>query len=308
MNPSTIRRIPGRGPRRRRRPAIGALLAAAILWTPLAASAQSSDLRALTDMVRRLELQVSALERSLLARDRRGPNSVLEIDPTAPTTNAQFVLRLSDIEEVLRQMTGRLEQLENNFNRQADNLERLAADVDFRLRTLEAGGQRAAQPDGAAPIPGPIGPVGQPATGRPDEAASAPPSLLLPPGPPELQYNFAYDFLLRGRYAEAQAAFEAFIAAHPDDPRSGNSQHWLGQTYYARDQFDDAARAFARGFERYPDSDRVTDNLLWLGLSLTQLGRTENACDTFNLLLEDYPQAPSNVRQRAVQQHGTLAC
>jgi tol-pal system protein YbgF len=130
----------------------------------------------------------------------------------------------------------------------------------------------------------------------------------LPAGDPQTQYNFAYNLVLNGRFAEAQSAFEAFIEANPEDALAGNSQYWVGETFYARGQFENAARAFARGFERYPASSKTTDNLLKLGMALARLDRDRNACDTFNLLLREYPQAPSSVRERALRERSLISC
>ncbi|MCZ6765038.1 MAG: tol-pal system protein YbgF [Alphaproteobacteria bacterium] len=356
IQPVTPLRLSGIG-RWRAAVIFSTVIAATVLAAPTLVHAQSRELPGLADALRRLELQVQVLERTVFqGRDVPAP-SLLEVNPADPTSAAQLLIRLGEMEQVLRTVTGRLEQLENDVTRQASLIERLGADFDFRLRVLEEAGQQLASAPSSPGLPAPTStstpqtstpqtatpPTLKPPTLKPPPLPTRPPgpvvlrspppspsptplsivpvapasppsvtvagpSFSLPAGSPQTQYNFAYDFLLQGRYSEAQAAFQAFVVINPDDPLAGNSQYWLGETHYARGQYDDAARAFARGFERYPNSGKVTHNLLKLGMSLAQLDQNENACNTLGLLLNEYPQAPSSVRERANRERTSLAC
>jgi tol-pal system protein YbgF len=285
------------------------------------AYAQSGELQNLIESVRRLELQLSTLERNLnQPGSQRGAEALAPRTPVVPGNAAELLIRVTEIEQALRNVTGRLETLENELIQQRQSTDRTLSDITFRLQILESGG--------TSGLPGPVGPtLGSGATGPksptvtppvignapagsdgPPEVASAGPRIELPAGDPQTQYNFAYNLVLNGRFAEAQSAFEAFIEANPEDALAGNSQYWVGETFYARGQFENAARAFARGFERYPASSKTTDNLLKLGMALARLDRDRNACDTFNLLLREYPQAPSSVRERALRERSLISC
>ncbi len=281
---------------------LGVLLLAALIAVfaaPRQAEAQSIEVQRLIENVRRLELQLAAVERDVY-QGRTSTVELAQANAGTPNNAALLLIRINELELELRGITGRLETLENALNRQNDFIDRTLGDLDFRLKTIEENSQTA--------LPGP---VGQGPT-QPDETtpqvASAGPLTVLPDGGPQIQYNFAYNFVLNGLFPEAQSAFEAFIEAHPDDPLAGNSQYWIGETFFARGQFESASRAFARGFERYPDSSKVTDNLLKLGISLARLDRDQNACDTFNMLLDDFPQAPNSVRERATRERSLLPC
>ena len=275
------------------------LLAFAVAGPATPALAQSSELRSLIEAVRRLELQLSILERNVYqgggtAFGPRRPAASVE-----PASAAQLLLRINGLEQELRLITGRLEELENKIAQLADLVDRQLGDIDFRLRSLEEGRALPGSDQagtGPAPLPGPLG------------RGVAPPTVQLPDGSPQEKYDYAFSFVQAQQLDQAQAAFEAFMGAHPDDPLAGSSQYWIGQIFFIREQYDPAARAFARGFERYPKGYKVADGLLGLGRSLAQLGRAQNACDTFDLLLDEYPQAPANVRERAARDRAELGC
>lgn len=271
----------------------------ALFVSPHEASTQSSDVQKLIENVRRLELQLATLERDVY-QGRTGQEGLLRADAGALNNAALLLIRINELELELRGITGRLETLENGLNRQNDLFGRTLSDIDFRLKIIEESGQTS--------LLGPVGQGSSASDGTPPQIASAGPRVTLPDSDPQTQYNFAYNFVLNGRFPEAQSAFEAFIEAHPDDPLAGNSQYWIGETFFARGEFESASRAFARGFERYPDSSKVTDNLLKLGISLARLDQDQNACNTFDLLLRDFPQAPNSVRERAARERSLLPC
>ena len=285
---------------------LAALLAVGLSGPAQPVQAQRADIQSLTNTVRQLQRQLQALERSVGRSTDGTRGSPLALDNAAPNTAAQLLLRVNDLERELRIVTGRIEETENDIAILSRRLERTLVDFDFRLRVLEGGGQApvaTAPAIGDGDLPRTLGP----SVPKPSDLSSGA-GVRLPASGPDSQYSSAYDLVLQGRYAQAQTAFEAFISANPDHERAGNSQYWLGETFFARGQFDSAARAFARGFERYPDSEKVTHNLLKLGMSLAQLDRADNACDTFDLLLDDFPAAPTSVLQRAVRERELLTC
>ncbi len=259
---------------------------------------------------------------------------------------ADLEVRLGQLENQIATVNGRNEELAHSIAELRQRLDKLQSDIDLRLSALEraqgiAPGGAAGQPSaGLAPAPGaaaaPPGPAAPPAQaggngiGRPGPGApprplgtlpqnavpqGAPPPqpesqvASLPPGPPDKQYDYAIDLLLKQQdYGKAEAAFEAFIAAHPKDKLAGNAQYWLGRIHFARGDFQKAAFAFAEAIEKYPKSAKAPDSLLDLGMSLARLGKTAQACTAFARLKENFPKASETVKRRAVAEQQRLKC
>jgi tol-pal system protein YbgF len=310
--------------------------------------AEAQDVQSLAETVSRLERQLQTLERNVYRSGgaRPAPTSsppVASGGGGTPAGAAQLNVRIGEIEEQLRQVTGDVEKIGFEVRQLASRLDKLVTDVDYRLRTLEQGASAnvaAAQPAtegkpaGAAPAssagaaqPGTLGtltesqlraanaapsaapPAGQVATVPPaGQAAATGGTVSLPAVEPAAQYEYAFSYLMRRDFPGAEEAFRQFLAANPEDSRAGNAQYWLGETYYARNDFETAARVFAEGWQRYPGSNKAPDNLLKLGLSLVALGRKDDACITFAKLASDYPGAPANILQHAKRERAKLSC
>lgn len=153
------------------------------------------------------------------------------------------------------------------------------------------------------------GNVAAPPPGRAAPAASAAAgSVRLPPGTPRDQYDYAFDLLKQGKYAEAEQAMRQFVQAYPSDALSGNAQYWLGETFYVRNNHTEAAVQFMQGYQRYPQSPKAPDNLFKLGMSLAVLDRKPEACAAFGRFNSEYPGAPGALKQRVQEERRRLAC
>ena len=328
-----------------------AVIVATPLFMALPASAQSRDVQPLVNTIERLERQLQALERTVY---RGGPRpagasgtSSATGGPAPQAAVSQLQIKSSQLEEQMRGLTGQIEEMGFKINQIGERLDRLVADVDFRLRALEGTdgqtnavpGATAADPrtssgpsvasrsapanfNGApASSPGSLGsltqkqidaagikPPSTDGTGPLQATASAGNASALPAGSPEERYNYARSFLMRRDFEGAEQALRAFVEAYPENDLTGAAQYWLGETYYVRNDFGTAARTFADGFQRYPDSGKAPDNLLKLGMSLAALDRTEDACITLNKLASEYPKSSASIKQRAKSERTRLKC
>ena len=329
--------------------AIG-VIAATPVFTATSVSAQSNETQSLVNTVSRLERQLQALERTVYRGESRpaGASGTSVESGGAPPQAAvsQLQVKSGQVEEQLRGLTGQVEELGFKVNQISGRLDRLVADVDFRLRTLEGTNEQTnAGPDAATPdqsassgpsvlsrsapansnsapaSPGSLGvltqrqieaaainPPSAVEAGPEQASASAGDASVLPPGSPEERYNYARSFLMRRDFAGAEQALREFVETYPDDDLAGAAQYWLGETYYVRSDFGAAARSFADGFQRYPKSSKAPDNLLKLGMSLAALDRTEDACITLDKLASEYPKSPASIKQRAQSERTRLKC
>ncbi len=206
--------------------------------------------------------------------------------------------RLSQIQQNLMALTGQLEQLQFRNQQLQQQMEKMQADYEYRLDSLEKG-KAGARP--AAPAPGPA-----PAAGGSNLAATAPPAGGGLQG--EALYHDAFKHLQNGDYAGAEQGFKTFVQRNPQHVLAGNAQYWLGETYYARRDYQNAMVAFAEGYKVYKTSPKGPDNLLKLGITLAALNKKQEACAVFGRFKEDYPRATDLQKRRVDQERQKNGC
>jgi tol-pal system protein YbgF len=243
-------------------------------------------------------------------------------------------MRMNALEDQMRQLTGRIEELTNTVNQLKTQLDRQQSDTDLRFNQLQGGAPPpAAASDGAAnaavadlppqlkPPQGAGADLSQPASRSGDLGALASPggapaptqtaaagAGALPAGGPQEQYNYAMGLLTQANYPAAEQAMKAFVERFPKDALAGNAQYWLGETYYVRKDYGDAATAFAQGYEKYPKSPKAADDLLKLGMSLTALNQKPDACKAYARLQRDFPAPPQSIKDRLGSEKQRAGC
>ena len=239
---------------------------------------------------------------------------------------AELETDIDEAREWRRRVTGHFEEFDNTLRRLENRIERLVADVDFRLSALEQGqGGRAG---GAAAVATGVESADAPAVqasvadrqGDGYEPSTAPQSLGTIPAdeaaveaPPvaltaDEQYKQAFGLLEEARHEDAHDAFSRFIDANPDHSLAQNAAYWRAESLYARQLYPDAAKAYALNLRQYPEGRKAPDNMVKLGLALLKLGRTEEACRTFAQLDRKFPDPPLNIRRAAQQGQRQANC
>ena len=319
--------------------ALAVLVAAAVLLSATDASAQSNaelrlQVRTLSNQIASLRNQLSDLERVVYGgaeSQRTAPDG--GSDGGVSERNSRRLAELeTDIDEARewrRRVTGRFEEFDNALRRLEGRIERLVADVDFRLAALEQGqtgtsGGAAAAPAGETPAVAPSdqgqasiadeqGEGYEPSTAPrtlgtipADEAADeAPPPAALTA---DEQYNAAFSLLEEARHEEAHDALTRFIDANPDHNLAQNAAYWRAESLYARQMYPEAAKAYALNLRQYPEGRKAPDNMVKLGMALLKLRRNEEACRTFAQLDHNFPDPPLNIRRAAQQGQRQANC
>jgi tol-pal system protein YbgF len=292
----------------------------------------------------RADVAVLASDLDRLRVELAGLRQIQPVQATGePAQFARFEVRLGQLEEELRRLTGRVEQVEFNQRTLQQRFDRLLGDLDARLANLEgtasvpaaATGRDGSPPAAATPRPA-VAPPMSPSEVGAGAAAAAPPappegalgtipeSALLalprvdreaatPPergalGPQE-QYDRAMELLRAGDYAGAERGLSLFLELNPDHPLAANAAYWLAETHYVRQNFAAAAAAFARNYRTYGRTGlKAEDNLLKLGMSLQGLGETDKACLTYSELADEFPDAPVHIRQALERERNRAQC
>lgn len=322
----------------------GLMLALGLLAGPPALAQQ--DVSRLSDRLDRLEASVQEIRAHLLAGrpiSAGRKSSAPSVSGGASAVDAAgLTVKLADLEQEIRELTGRVEQAEHENRQLKQRIDNLISDTDHRLNQVEStapatdGDVRtvvvpdtgASDPIGtgrnaktkilgtipADKTPGtttPAEPAVQPEpvavvrTGTVTEAPAPAPSL---PSDAKGKYDAAFALLRARRFAEAEAGFQSLLQEHPKDVLAGNAQYWIGETHYARKNYEQAADAFLTGYKNYRGSSKGPDNLLKLGITLNILGQKSDACAVFDELKSRYGKASASIVRRMKRERSKAGC
>jgi tol-pal system protein YbgF len=334
--------------------AVGGVALLLALAPPAAAQTEAERLRRQIELLQSnlesLRVQFQEVQRFVFAEGGARPVASTAPASSAPAGESGDIIshRLAVVESRLdqldqnemRKIKGEFDELRNLLERMDARIEKLVADVDFRLTALESsppvGGRESAppvaaiegetplesgggatsnidtdegyQPSGAPRILGTIPleeGVVEPVAEEPQPTARA---VILPEGSPEDRYKYALGILRKARYDEAAAVLDAFMQAHAGHPLVENAAYWHGETFYARKMFGEAARIYATNLQNYPAGGKAPDNMVKLGMSLANLGRPEEACQAFEELARKFSDMPANVRRAAERGRKGAGC
>jgi tol-pal system protein YbgF len=107
-------------------------------------------------------------------------------------------------------------------------------------------------------------------------------------------YKDAMAMYDEARYAEAEQAFAAIVAAHPNHDYADNALYWQGEAAYDQAHYADALAAFTKVVEKYGGGSKAPDALLKIGLCYGRLGDAANARDVLTQLVAAYPRADAS--------------
>ena len=241
---------------------------------------------------------------------------------TVPAANenraaiARMEVRFSALEERLRQMQGKIEEVDFENRRLREKLDLFQQDAELRFSDLEGGvapnsSVTPVTPE-AAPKPTPtLTPAPQPtqaATASPDKQVLRMPDRNKNFDTSREHYNYAFRLLNQTQYAEAGESFESFIQNYPSDPLLGNAYYWAGETYYVRQNYVQAADYFRRGYEALPTGPKAGDNLLKLAMSLSALDRNTESCVVLKQVTAKFGGNSSTLRNKSETERNRIGC
>jgi len=197
-----------------------------------------------------------------------------------------LVLRVDALQREVQQLRGEIEVQNHAMDALKKRQRDLYLDVDQRINQLSHGsapmaggavpsvaGQAAAAagtPPAGDPAPAPVTDASPAAGGTPASTtagteAAVPQQAVAAPIDPvaeERDYKAAFNLLMQRRYAEASAAFKAFLAQYRSGSYADNAQYWLAEASYVTRDFDLALQEFQRVIDEYPNSSKVPDAML----------------------------------------------
>jgi tol-pal system protein YbgF len=229
----------------------------ALIAALAAGCASEPEKESLAPQVSDLNARVARLERSL-------------------SNQVQISQQLDEMQDTLRELRGRIEELEHSEETLAKQQRDLYGDLDKRLG---GGSSAAGGATGAAAALGLSGALAGAAAG--------------PSSTEQAVYSQAFDALKAGSYSIAITGFKDFLGNYPQSSLADSAQYWLGEAYYVNRDYDSAGGAFRALLKKWPDSRKAPDALLKLGYAQFAQKQYPAAKATLTEVTKKYPGTDS---------------
>jgi tol-pal system protein YbgF len=202
--------------------------------------------------------------------------------------------QLAGMNEEVRVLTGRIEELQHLINRQTqedkqltgseqdrvDQLANATRSNDERILRIEqylnfekSGPATAPESSSAKIVPA-------------DQVKKAPSKE---PSEEEL-YRQAKQAFDQGDSDTARKQFNELIERYPKSQRADNAQFWIGEIYYREKWYEKAILEYQKVIENYPKGNKVPASLLKQGFAFLNLGDKANSRIILQELVRKYPQ------------------
>jgi len=245
------------------------------------------DIRSLQERMIVAERQNQDLQRRNAALEKQIQDEMNSLGQSRETADkklrtqyASLNVNLDTMQQELRSLTGRIEEIEFLLNRkltdaeadgrkQQQRLDEIAltmADTEKRLVVLE----RYLSLDSKTGAP------------KTEEKPA--------PAPVQNLYDRAKSAYDKGDWEKSRQLFAQLLQEQPKSDNADNAQFWIGETYYNEQWYEKAILEYQTVIEKYPKGNKVPAAMLKQGLSFLKLGDQSNARLVLKNLIQKYPK------------------
>lgn len=275
--------------------------------------------------------EINTLREDVKVLQRQVYRGIESSDKAASAANSDVQVKITNWEETVRQVNGRLDELDHKVKNLDEKLDKINRDMEIRFKILEG---RPVPANLSAPAPTPVqtysapvaangaksavgdqisgsdlapldGESNQQNTSEPQDAA---PVQTIKTTTAEGLYSSAMQAYNNGLYDEAELAFDDILKQFPQHNLAGNAQYWLGEVYTKQNNLNKAKIAFKNGYQNYHNGNKAADSLYRLGVTLENLKETQNACIVFSSFEAEFPQAGPELKNKAAAEAKKLGC
>ena len=239
------------------------------------------------------------------------PPTQLQGDTPSGNLVAQLLTRVDALEDQVRDLRGRVDEMQNQLQQQNADLGKRIDDLAFQINPQ--GAQQGAQPGApqsqqlgsGAPSPDypPQGPAPTQLGAPPPARPAAPPV----PRTPEIALQEGRADLARHDYPKAEAAAHE-VLANRTSPRAYDARLLLSQALYGQRQYAQAAIAFDDAYNSSRKGAHAQDALLGLADSLSAINEKKAACDSLTRLRTEFPQLRPDIAAAATATARKTGC
>lgn len=279
-------------------------------------TSEEMALQRIEDRINSMEKNMSTMQQELYKGNKGSKNK--SSAPSEP---------IGTDDERARKFNGKIEELEHSIDTLANKLDKIIADIDFRIAALE----KKVKETPAAPAPEQKPDLSEnshsntteDAMNTPEsvdgiEAVETPvieekkkPSPAATPSQAKSTktgYDKALELMKSGKYDEAEKAFKDYLGSNPKSELADKATYWLGDTYYQRKDYQQAAVNFLKSYREYPKGNLAPDSLFKLALSLKGMKKEKESCATLDKLKKEYPSADKAILAKVKSEKSTLKC
>ena len=256
--------------------------------------AQSYGDSSVVDKIERLERDIQTLQQKVY-KGSPAP-SALQEDGSSPRNEATLTL----LEEQIRRLTGRIEELEYQNKTFVKTIDKLVDQPSYQHL----------EPASTSKTTMPISTIQNTQADMflQENLRTLDTQNQKTTDPIKQEYENAFGLLRQAKFSEAETNLKTFISTHEEHSLTSNAYYWLGETYYVQKSYEQAAVQFLRGYKKFPKGNKATDSLLKLSMSLGNLEKNTEACTSLNKLSSEFPNASNAIKQRAEELAGSYNC
>ena len=217
----------------------------------------------------------------------------------------ELAQHLDAVQADVRQLRGRIEELEYNQEAMKKQQRDLYSDLDKWIAALGGGSARSGgagssggADSGAAAGTGASGAGASGAGSASGDGAAAAANAGGSAGTDagsgasseeQRVYGQSFDALKAGSYSIAITGFKDFLTSYPNSPLAENAQYWLGESYYVTHDLDSASTAFRNVLQKWPNSRKTPDAMLKLGYTQLDQKKISEGRNTLSQVVQKYP-------------------
>lgn len=283
--------------------------------------------------------EIDSLKDDIKQLQRQVYRGIENSEKKSADAKSDVQIKLVEHDETIRNINGRMDELEYNMKLINDKLDKINRDMEIRFKILEGrqipdnlispkpnlptihnapiANNAPKNVSGAnitgedlAPINSPnpqTTPTNEPQALIPDIDVELPQEQTKPLSAKEM-YDAGIEALNSGYYDEAELAFKHILDAYPQDKLASNAQFWLGETYYKQKDYNKAKIAFKDGYEKYKNGNKSADSFFKLGLTLKSLNENKKACIILSNFNAEFPKANKDLAKRVKAEAKALGC
>ena len=251
--------------------------------------ASQNDLNSLDTRLSELELRnAEAREKSDTLKSELQTRNADE--QTLRLQLASLRQQLAEVNEEVRSLTGRIEELEHQINRQTQKESESVgigqAQLEQLAKSAQSNDERIYRIEQYLNFE-PSAPAAASGITAAKSASTEQVKKELSEDEIYRQAKLAFD---QGDSETARNLFQDLIKRYPKSERADNAQFWIGEIYYRDKWYEKAILEYQKVIENYPKGNKVPASLLKQGFAFLNLGDKTNSRIILQELIKKYPQ------------------